>query len=486
MAAGKSGSLGKNIAYMTVYHLFTAISPLIVTPYISRVLGASGIGRYSYAYSLAYYFVVVANLGITVHGSRRIAEARQDSERLNDQFSDLFWLHTFNSIIVTAAYIIAVIMGMNRADQALSVIMIFYVLSAVVDVKWVFYGLEKFKITVTRSIIIRTCYIILIFAFVKNKGDVGIYTFIMAFVAFFAAEASLLLLLPRYVKLKKPVLSSIRKEIKPVFILFIPSVANLLLRHFDKIMIGQMSTFEQLGYYENTDKIFMVLVTLITAVGDVLLPRISNLRATEETVKADRLFHNSLRIAIIVSAAFAFGLMSISKELVPVFFGKGFEGCVELLIWIAPSIIMLAFSASIRKQYLIPRYLERVYLTATISSLVINILANAVFIPRFDALGAVYGTLIAEMSVVTIQFLMIHKQLDYRPFAKDLIVSSMIGLMMLFIIRMISGLQINRLVLLIVEILTGAVIYTGVYAAYMKVTKDELMPMMVERLIRRK
>lgn len=486
MAAGKSGSLGKNIAYMTVYHLFTAISPLIVTPYISRVLGASEIGKYSYAYSLAYYFVVVANLGITTHGSRRIAEAKQDSERLNDQFSDLFWLHTFNSIIVTAVYIIAVIMGMNRKDQALSVIMIFYVLSAVVDVKWVFYGLEKFKITVTRSIIIRTCYIILIFLFVKSSDDVRIYTFIMAFVAFFAAEASLLILLPKYVKLKKPVLSSIRKEIKPVFILFIPSVANVMLRHFDKIMIGQMSTFEQLGYYENTDKIYMVLVTLITAVGDVLLPRISNLRATDEETRSNMLFHHSLRIVIIVSVAFAFGLMSISKELVPVFFGKGFEDCGELLIWIAPSIIMLAFSASIRKQYLIPRYLERVYLTATISSLVINMLANAVFIPRFDALGAVYGTLIAEMSVVTIQFLMIHKQLDYRPFVKDLIVSSLIGLTMLFIIRMISGLQINMLVLLIVEILTGAVIYTGVYAAYMKMSKDELMPIIVERLIRRK
>lgn len=474
MPRQKQSNLGKNIAYMILYHIFNALSPLIVTPYLSRVLGSTEIGKYSYAHSLAYYFVLVANLGITIHGSRRIAEAKDNKELYDKRFSDLFWLHTFNALIVTIIYVIAVLVGMNKDNAALSFIMIFYVISSVFDVKWLFYGLENFKITVLRSIIIKIAYIILIFAFVKTRNDIKIYTFIMSFVAYFIAEASLFVMLPKYGKIHKPNFSSIKKEILPLFLLFIPSVANVLLRHFDKLMLGWMSSYDQLGMYENTDKIFLVLVTLITAVGDVIMPRISNLLASGATSKSDKLLNNALRISILVSCAFTFGIMAISKEFVPLFLGDDFLGCIQLLIWIAPTIIMLTFSALIRKQYLIPNYLERVFLTATIFSLFINIIANAVFIPKYGALGAVFGTIIAEMSVVVIQFIMIHKIFNYMPFILDLIKYCMIGIVMFTGIRLTSNINVGYFVKLLVEIVVGAFIYITVSYCVMKFTHDEL------------
>ena len=471
----QNNNLGKNIAYMIFYHIFTALSPLIVTPYISRVLGATEIGKYSYAYTLAYYFVLLANLGITTHGSRRIAEVKDDEKAFSQRFSDLFWLHIINALIVSFVYICAVIFGMNSKNAELSFIMTFYVLSSVVDVKWLFYGLENFKVTVLRSIIIKVFYIILIFVFVNTRNDINIYTFIMAFVAYFLAEASLFILLPRYGRIHKPNFSSIKREILPLLLLFIPSVANLLLRHFDKLMLGWMSSYDQLGMYENTDKVFLVMVTLITAVGDVMMPRISNLLASEDTSKADKLFNNALRASIVVSCALAFGIMSIAKEFVPLFFGNGFLGCIQLLTWIAPTIIMLTFSTLIRKQYLIPRYLERVFLTATISSLIINIIANAIFIPAYGALGAVYGTIIAEMSVIVIQFCMIHKQLDYKPFFIDLFKYSMIGLIMFFGVRLVSHIHLGQIIQVLVEIIVGAVIYTTLSYALLKASNDDLL-----------
>ena len=476
----RKANLGKNIVYMTIYHIFNALSPLIVTPYLSRVLGATEIGKYSYAYSLAYYFVLVANLGITTHGSRRIAEAKNDEKVYKQRFSDLFWLHTINAAIVSVVYIIAILLGMNRVNASL--IMTFYVLSSVVDVKWLFYGLENFKITVLRSIIIKLFYICLIFIFVKTRDDIIAYTFIMAFVAYFLAEASLFVMLPKYASIQKPNFSSMKKEIVPLVLLFIPSVANLLLRHFDKLMIGWMSTYDQLGMYENTDKIFLVLVTLITAVGDVMMPRISSLLATGDTSKADKLFNNALRISLMVSCALAFGLMAISKEFVPLFFGEEFLGCIQLLIWIAPTIIMLTFSTLIRKQYLIPRYLEKVYLTATISSLLINIIANAVWIPHYGAMGAVYGTIIAEMSVIIIQFVMIHKKLNYKPFVIDLIKYSTIGLIMLVGVRLVSNFNLHPLPLVMVEILTGAFIYISLTVIVLILTRDELLDVLNGKL----
>ena len=481
MAQSKN-NLGKNIVYMTIYHVFNAISPLIVTPYLSRVLGTTETGKYSYAYSLAYYFVLIANLGITTHGSRRIAEVKNDESAYSQRLSDLFWLHTFNALIVTFAYIIALFLGMNKANSALSIIMTFYVLSSVVDVKWLFYGLENFKITVLRSIIIKLIYIALIFIFVKTRDDIKIYTFIMAFVAYFLAEASLFIMLPHYGKIHKPNFKTMRLEILPLFLLFIPSVANLVLRHFDKVMIKWLSTYDQLGLYENTDKIFLVLVTMITAVGDVMMPRISNLLASEDSSKADKLFTNALRISILISCAMAFGIASISKEFVPVFFGEEFLGCIQLLIGISPTIIMLTFSTLIRKQYLIPRYLEKVYLTATITSLIINIIANAFFIPNYGAMGAVYGTLIAEFSVILIQFILIHKQLNYKPFLFDLLKYSVIGLIMFLIVRLVAHINTKPIIVIILEITSGSIIYVSLSYLLMKLTKDELLSVIKNKI----
>ncbi len=474
MSGQNNVKVGRNIIYQMIYQIVTVLSPLIVTPYLSRTLGPSGIGKYSYAYSIAYYFVLFAGLGITSHGSRKIAEAKNNEEELNRTFSNLFWIHLFISLAVTIIYFIAVCAGMNKENSTLSFIMTFYVLSAAVDVKWFFYGIENFKITVLRSIIIRVLYIVLIFIFVNSKADTWRYTFIMAFVAFFLAEGSLFILLPKYVKLLRPNFKGMIKEIAPLFILFIPSVANLLLRHFDKIMLGMMSTYEQLGMYENTDKVFTILSTTITAASDVILPRISNLLASKNEEKAEHIFNLALRISIIVSCAFAFGLMAIAKEFVPVFFGNEFLGCISLLSWIAPTIIMTAFSVTIRKQYLIPRYKEKVYTIATCTGLAVNIVANYFMIPNYGAMGAVYGTLIAEFVVIICQFLMIHKEMNYLPYVKDLLVFISIGIIMLVVVRLVSNFPINIYGLLLVEISAGALIYLILTLIYLAKTNDEI------------
>lgn len=485
MGKNTSSRLAKNIVYQLIYQIVTVLSPLIVTPYISRVLGAEEIGKYSYAYSIAYYFVLVAGLGITAHGTRQIATFKNDKDALEDTFSNLFWLHLATSTITTLAYISIILCGLNHENQPLSLIMIFYLLSAVVDVKWVFQGLENFKVTVLRSIIIKAIYIASIFIFVKSRQDTAIYTFIMAFIAFFLSEVILFVSVPRYIKLKKPNIRGILHEVKPLFLLFIPSIGNLLLRHFDKIMLGALSTYEQLGFYENSDKVFTILSTVITAVGDVILPRISVLLALNDTEKANQVFTYALRVGIITSCAFTFGIISIAQEFVPLFFGNEFIECIKIVQWIAPSIIMVAFSVSIRKQFLIPRYKNKVYIIATTSGLICNIVGNAILIPKHGAMGAVYATLIAEMVVIICQFAMIHRELNYWPFIKDLIAFCLIGIVMFIMVRLLSQVPLTGMFKLFFEILIGVAVYLILTVMYLKTKKDKMLTYVMKVFDRR-
>ncbi len=51
-------SIRHNYIYNLLYEVFALLTPLITTPYISRVLGAEGVGIYSYTYATAQYFVL--------------------------------------------------------------------------------------------------------------------------------------------------------------------------------------------------------------------------------------------------------------------------------------------------------------------------------------------------------------------------------------------------------------------------------------------
>ena len=478
--------LGYNLLFQLINELLTIITPFITAPYVSRCLGAVEIGRFSYARSIAYYFVVFGSLGINVYGSRQIAAVKNDPDKLNSTFSNLFYIVCASSFLSLLVYVSGVLGGLiNGNDRLISLVMIFYVLSSTFNVRWLFQGLEMFNITVIRSIIIRAIVILLVFTCIHTSNDTLIYALIFAGVSNFLSELTLFVMVPRYVKLKAPDWAAMRSNLRPLLVMYIPYAANLMLRHVDKVMLGSLNTLEQVGFYENTDKIYMMLVVFNTALGDVLLPRTTNLIAKGDERSANALMNYTIRINMILSVAFAFGISSIAKEFIPVFLGDGFAPCVLLLRWISPTIVLLAFSAMIRKTYILPHYKNRLFITTTLSALVANMALNAILIPRYDALGAVIATVVSELLVVLIQFFNLHREIHYNVYIKDLMVFSIIGCVMFACVRTIALASAPAIVILCLQIVMGALIYGVLSVLWLRLSKDKLYEMVVSRLKRK-
>ena len=96
----KSNNIKKNFLYLFLYQALISLLPFVTSPYISRVLGASQIGIYSYVYSIITFFLLFANLGIANYGNRLIAQNRDDKDNLNKEFSSLFLLHVLLSLFI--------------------------------------------------------------------------------------------------------------------------------------------------------------------------------------------------------------------------------------------------------------------------------------------------------------------------------------------------------------------------------------------------
>lgn len=170
-------SIKKNFIYNSLYQLLVIVVPLITTPYLSRILGATGIGEYSYAFSVSSYFVMFIMLGLNNYGNREVAKCRDNVNELSRIFWSIYAMQLVMGILVVSAYLVYI---MSVKDRILPVILGIYVLSGCFDVNWFCFGIEQFKFIAIRNTIIKLISTILIFVFVKTSRDVGGYCLIIS------------------------------------------------------------------------------------------------------------------------------------------------------------------------------------------------------------------------------------------------------------------------------------------------------------------
>ena len=176
-----------NFLYNMVYQVALMILPLITMPYVSRVLGAEGIGTYSYTYSIAQYFLLFGMLGVENYGNRSIARVRDDEQKRSAVFSSIYTLQFIIASISVIVYVLYI--AMFSGNKLYAFLQVFYVLSGVFDINWLFFGMEDFKLTVTRKVLVKIINVVLIFAFVKTSADLWKYLLVLS-LGYFIAQSS--------------------------------------------------------------------------------------------------------------------------------------------------------------------------------------------------------------------------------------------------------------------------------------------------------
>ena len=190
-------SIKKNYLYNLVYQIIILILPIITTPYISRALGATNIGIYSYTVSIVTYFTLFGSLGVSLYGQREIAYVRDNTSKRKKTFIEII---LFRFITLTISMIIFYFsFARSNEYQVYYRILLLYLLAASFDISWFFQGLEDFKKTVTRNVIVRLLSVACIFIFVKKPEDLSKYLLIYS-LADLLGNLSLWLYLPKYFK----------------------------------------------------------------------------------------------------------------------------------------------------------------------------------------------------------------------------------------------------------------------------------------------
>ncbi len=450
-------SVKKNYAWNMAFQITRTVIPLILTPYLTRTLGGEGLGIYSYTASIATYFEILAFMGLDQYGTRQIARSAHDMDQLSQTFCSIFAMQLAWGLLVTGAYLIYCFYSAS-AYSLIAFVWSFWVLGEALDVTWLFFGLEEFKLTTIRSVLIRIISVVCVFMFVRSEADVWIYCLIMALYYFFTS-LSLWPFVIKRIKFALPNIRQVIKHIKPSVMLFAPTLAITLYMQLDRILLGVFCDMSEVGYFDQSDKVCQMSLSFITALSSVMLPHISRLLESNNEKSALSAMRNSMMVANFMSFAFCLGIIGVAPIFVPVFFGDGFESCVSIMIALAIEIPLVAWRSSMVYQCLIPKGMDRPYLVSIAAGTVINLVLSIFLIPRLQSIGAAVAMVCTEVVIVAIQVGYLKAQIPFRLFVRDLLPFVFAGILMMFIVRYVGSVTGATVFGLLISIVCGAVSY---------------------------
>lgn len=448
----------KNYIYNSFYQILIMVLPLITMPYISRVLGAEAIGMYGYTNSITQYFILFGCIGLNLYGQREIAYHQNNNFERSKSFWELFLIRVISISLFTIIFIVS--LCRNDKYGFLFCIQILDIIASLVDISWFFQGMEDFKKIVVRNSCVKIIGVVLILCLVNSPDDLWIYALIYS-ATLFLGNLTMWLYMPKYlirisIRLCKPF-----RHLKPALVLFVPQIATSIYTLLDKSMIGLLTGNDaEVAYYEQAQKIIKMALSLATSLGTVMLPRIANMYSQGKLDEIRGYIYKSVQFVCALSFPICFGICIIANDFIPWFLGDGYGDVVYNTILMAPIIPIIGMSNVIGVQYFLPIGKQKEYTKSVAGGTLVNLILNFIFIPFFLSKGAVIASVIAEITVLIIQLLLVKKEIQFRKILKLIFKYAIAAIIMTVILIVIPFEWVESVILRIgLTVIIGGIVY---------------------------
>ncbi|MFR8467696.1 hypothetical protein BLA28_15435 [Eisenbergiella tayi] len=450
------------------YQILLVISPVITMPFLSRSLGVTGIGKYSYSYTMTSYFVLIATLGCDTYGRREISYVKDSILERSERFWSIQIVKCIATIFVFVIYIIFCIISDNTI---ILLILGIHLINVPLNIGWYYQGIEKFRTLTTRGFTLKLIDLLFVIIFIHKPDDLTLYVVgssTIALVTFVILWYDL-----RKTIFKIPIRRlTIKKDLRNSLVFFLPSIATSIYTLLDKTMLGIFTgDYIENGYYEQALKINQVFLKIVLAFGTVLLPQIAYSYKQGKYSEVNEYINKSMRYVYFMAFPIAFGLCSISDLFVPWFFGNEFLK-VSMILQISGFIILFqGMSDTIGMQYLVAIGKQKKYIISLFIGAISNFLCNLVLIHALQSIGATIASLISEAIIVSFQIIFVKNKLEVNKLIKtsrNYFVSAIV----MFIITKVVANQLDASIIntVIVVILGGFC-----YFAFLFFIKDPLI-----------
>lgn len=467
----KLKSIKLNFIMNSILTMSSFIFPLITFPYISRILLPAGTGKLSFVTSIVSYFAMFANLGIPTYGIRACAKVRDKKEELTRTVHELLFINIITSI-ASYLFLFATVMLVPtlREEKVLFAVVSSTIILGTLGMEWLYKALEQYTYITVRSIVFKLIAVILMFLFVHTKKDYVIYGGISVF-AGVASNILNFINVHQYVSVKSVGNYNLRRHIKSVGVFFAMTCAITIYTNLDTVMLGFMKNSEEVGYYNAAVKIKGVLLSVVTSLGAVLLPRCSYYVEKGLMEEFRKIFSKAINFVFLFATPMMVYFILFAKQGIYFLSGSAYAGAIVPMQIIMPTILLIGLTNIMGMQILVPLGKEKFVLYSEIVGAIVDLIFNAMLIPLYGASGAAAGTLLAEGVVLIVQYMVLKRKIKE--------IFSQIHYFYLILATFLAGVASLWILALdlgkFMTLLITAVCFFGVYGAVLLVLNETLV-----------
>lgn len=391
----------RNFLYNGVLTLSNYIFPLIVYPYVSRVLGVTNIGICNFVDSIVNWFILFSMMGMSILGNREMAAIGHDRERRNKAFSELMAINLATTLLAVLGLLTAIFTVPRLfAYRSLLYIGVLKLFANYFCIDWYFRGTEDFRYITGRTIFVKTLYVVAVFLFIRKAEDYPVYyllTVLMlagnAFINVFYARRSVSLTL----KDLNP-----SHFLKPFLMLGMYAILTSLYTTLNVTWLGFMAGDEQVGYYSTASKLYTIVIAFFTAFTGVMLPRMSSLVSEDRLPEFRKMIGKSFDFLLTFSIPLVIFSCLCAPEIVRILAGAGYEGANIPARIMMPLILIVGFEQIFVIQILMPNKRDRSIFINSIVGATVGTILNLLLVKRFQAVGSAIVWFTSEMVVLVL------------------------------------------------------------------------------------
>lgn len=473
-------SIESNFIYSSMLKGLNIIFPLITFPYVARILSPEGIGKVDFSLSIIQYFILIAQVGIPTYAIRECAKVRDSEESLTKTVQEIL---VINLVMVIISYLLfsIVILNVNQLASYRYVLLVgsLNILSTSIGIEWFYQAIEEYKYITIRSMFVKLISLIAIFLFVKEENDFIIYALIIVLSTSIGYLYNFIHVYNYIDLFKKFKGYNFKKHIKPIIILFAMSLSISMYVSLDKIMLGFISGDTAVGLYTAANKMVKLVLSLVTSLGLVLLPRMSYYIENDEEIQVKRLIRKSLDFTFMIAVPSFIGIIMLAKPIILLFAGEEYLNAIPTIRIISPIILAIGLSNLIGIQVLVSYGKERITFFSTLIGAVVNFTLNLLLIPLLQHNGAAIATLVAEISVVIFQLLYSYEYIKGNVSWKSIASYFFGGILIIFITTTINYLTSNLIIFSIVSIALSVISYFS----FLYFIKNEMITLISNSII---
>lgn len=399
---GRNRRVISNFFSLSVVQFANYMAPLILIPYLTRVLGLPRFGLVELARAISVYFLMLTDYGFSLSATQEISVHRDDPDRVSEVFSSVMLLKlllVLVSVVLLSAAVFAI--PKLRTDWPVYYLSFLSVIGMWLFPLWLFQGHERMKHIAVFIVTAKLLVIASTFVFV-HKSDDYLYVPLLQSAGTILVGLTGLIVAVRIfpIRFYVPATQVLWRHFQSGWHVFISKMATTLCTTSNIVVLGLLTDNVFVAYYAAGEKIVRAASDgLLVPLSQAIFPHIGRL-AAQSRPAALRFAGKVAVLLTAVTFVISIGLLVGAPAIARLVLGREVPGGTVVIRILSFLPVLVGLSHLLGVQVLVNFGFKKALARIVLIAGIVNVILALLMASSLRHVGVAIGSLTTEVLIL--------------------------------------------------------------------------------------